>query len=157
MRRLLRRKACRGATMVEFSLIAILLIGLCGGIIDLGVSIHRYGILTHLTDSVAREAAMENRIGCTDILYSKKVSDLISGKAKLLLGGSPEISSNARLSGPAISGNADLPRLTVEASMPLSCFFCMIVPGLSQINMSASGSSMIEGGPCFAALVGAAP
>ncbi len=49
----------RGATMLEFALVSGLLFGLLGILVDFGIGIHKYALVTHATNTVARKVAIQ--------------------------------------------------------------------------------------------------
>ena len=49
----------RGSTLVEFSLVALLFVGLSGAIFDYGLYFHRAALLSHATAEASRQAVVD--------------------------------------------------------------------------------------------------
>lgn len=132
----------RGATMLEFALVAIVLIGLLGVILDIGIALRNYSLMTNATSTVVREMAVS--------FAGKSVPELCEGvpappaaSCALLegcvetvaadylgnrLGIAGQFAFDSQLAnGGAATGNRYILRL--QAQHTTSCFFCQLIPG----------------------------
>ena len=138
------RQEQRGATLVEFALISFTLFFIIGFITDIGITLHRYAVLTYATTREARKLAIEmanwNGLGCAAV--TNRVNEVLTPhfmSEQFGVGGDYTFTAEII---PAVT--ADLPpfitvpaklRITGEAS--IACGFC-----LSELPWLRIGSSV---------------
>ncbi len=129
----------RGATMIEFSLVALLLFALTGSIIDLGFGIYSYQRLTSTVATVTRQIAADG-MNCPDRERARqkleqRLQELFHQSSTVPL---PEIQS--------LNPSTSMRTLTMTGKIPLNCFFCFVLP--EHIMLSATTVEVIERTDC---------
>ena len=130
----------RGSTMLEFSLIGALIIGIVGVIIDLGVGFRNYALLTNVTQEAVREVAVSLSTGDAPSVCSAFTSSPTCAAVNTCAGQVAQdyitskygLSGNytftpQTVSGGAATGNRFL--LSLQGQHTMDCFFCILVPG----------------------------
>ena len=139
----------RGATMLEFAMVATVLFALTGGIIDFGFGIHRQHRLRDIVRTVAREVA-GNGLACPDELTTES---LLTSKITEILEIAP-LSTAANIIDPSSALTGDIGTdyqyrrtLVTTASIPMNCFFCFFIP--KQLTLTATSEEIIERVGCI--------
>ena len=146
-----------GATMVEFALVALLVLALIGVIFDLGVGIFRYSLMTHITTEAVRDHAIilgrdsgrpcatiegeiENRLNdpAARVAYSARALgglDLAQFRFDATLTAPPP----PNLLPPAI--------VQIDAQHELQCFFCLFIGRINgqPLVLRTNSQTIIEG------------
>jgi len=144
----------RGATMVEFALVTILLFMMIGIMVDGGVAIWRYSILTdrwnevvvdrsiHLDQEWGFAADYGVACGCGGPAIADCSADLVYARINELTSISRgDISTDLiRLSFP----DHNLGSLEMSVTWDAGCWFCPLI-GLDTLTISTSGTSPIQG------------
>lgn len=117
--------------MVEFAVTCIMLFTLFGGLFDLGLAVHNYTLLKHVTAEATREAAvqMQTTNQCTNV--QSYLAGPATDKLVRVLGldGDPNFTFCYRDSG-IVGSTGTYPVLRVHATAPVHCYFlCSMLPG----------------------------
>ena len=122
-----------GATIVEFSLVALLMITIFGAFTDIGLGIHRYALLKQVTTEATRElgARLQTRKDCTEIPeYLRN-----SAEGKLISGFGVREKPSWRL---RWTGSGQFRRMQISSSLPINCYFlCAIMPKNWSVHASS--------------------
>lgn len=144
----------RGATMVEFSVVAVLFFALLGLIFDIGIALHRYMLLTQFAGDSAHKIA----IAFTEIGPSSYTSGLSCDSYQGFITSDPtyginlkqEVYKNYDTRGNftltpkfSRSGNGSYHQVSVDAIWPYDCIFCVLFPG-KNIKLKVSSEAIIE-------------
>ncbi len=143
-------QADRGATLVEFSLAAVLIMGMVGFFFEGGVAYFRYSLLvTSLTQNARRLALDMHGHSCADpaalnALAQSEVSTFMSSAYGAV---ADDLSVNAAvLYSPPSGSQPSKCTLSLKGRWPAYCFFCIFFQhGLA---IGAEGESLIED-QCF--------
>lgn len=106
----------RGATIIEFAFVVAILLGLIGAIIDFGLHIHRFNLVTHIVKQSTRVASKYSVV----VHDCNEIADKALQKANEFVGMQgvtfePEINSGLKI------------RLTARRG--IDCFFiCSLLP-----------------------------
>ncbi|MCC6219827.1 MAG: hypothetical protein IT291_01145 [Deltaproteobacteria bacterium] len=143
----------KGATMLEFSLSCLVLIGIVGAVFDVGIGFRNYVLMTHTTNEAVREFAA--RAG--GLLLPPACEDLVSNKASpkcnelgacLALSAKNALEKEMGISGDyeflATVGSKGREFVSLEGRWPLDCFFCLLLPDNKNFTVRTRSSSLIE-------------
>ena len=129
--------------MVEFALASSVLVLLLGGIFDLGLALHNYTLLQHVTDTSTRELAsqLNTRPQCDQI---RRYLDTVSTptlRDTLGVSMSGEQGWSMEWDAPGFSGQ--YPTLRIRGWFSSGCYFlCRLTP--NAFRVSASSEITIE-------------
>lgn len=131
----------QGATMIEFSLTAVIVIGLIGVAFDIGIALFRYNLITQATAKYSREIASDldvskSGISCEELFQdaSEKVTNFI--KNDLKMNGNYRFFSEIEVLG----SGAQVYRL--KGNWKADCIICLLSP--KEINLSTTSETLIE-------------
>ncbi len=132
-----RKRAEYGATMVEFAVVAAFVFGLFGLILDFGLLLFDYSILTHVTQAVARKsAATEYPKTCDEIqantckLRCEKLNSLgyLGNWADSF---AVKIVRKVDINSPMLDPNCSL---MINSRKSNSCFFCIFPQSVANVR-----------------------
>ena len=138
----------RGATMAEFAMAIVIVLGLLGLVFDLGLSLYKYSLLTHATSKVSRNiAAKLDRHWSVDCL---DINDEVEQRARHYLGDTLRISGAYSFqttvfdsADPSQPANPDQQSvLRVKGIWAVDCFICMLSP--KTVRVSTTTETLIE-------------
>lgn len=140
------RRNQRGATLVEFSISAVILVLVFGAIFDFGLGFHRYSYLEHATNKAARDilADLQTRRDCNMI---RTIVRRVRDEDMRLIGAPGYVNWQWWFHVPHDITRRPLASdryitFTLRSEMPLHCYFiCWIIPN---VELSATASLMIE-------------
>ena len=131
----------KGATMAEFAIAAVFIMGLLAVAFDFGVGLFQYNLLTHVTTDTARKYATtlnDSLSGedCVDL--NKDVEDSAENtiEKKMKIGG--EYSFDSEIKFDAVSP----PTLRLKGTLHLSCIVCAVIS--RTLNISTTSEVLIE-------------
>lgn len=145
----------RGATMVEFSLVGLIVFGLIGAGIDFGLALWKFSNLTHAMNVAVRDMAIDlaSRSGedCEDLAEDPVNLAAEAEAKKLLLNGTIVLGKNLNDPTPPsetisiVSTITPLtpPTLSITSQMRLDCMFCFFFPKGRPI-LSTRSEALIE-------------
>jgi Flp pilus assembly protein TadG len=142
-----------GATLLEFAIVSLLVFGFFGAIFDFGITFHKYSLVTHTTNTLARRLAIDfarqSGAPCDEL------SDQAAEEAKSFV--TEELAIGQYLSlrtDENPQGELSFPRLNLtpagpktvvmEADLILTCFFCQWFP--KTLTISSISTAPIESG-----------
>jgi len=159
----------RGATMVEMSIALVALMGIVGVLFDLGLGLHRYMMLTNVTQDAAREMATElvttgqPDSDCESVGEGTLRTNAFEAAKKMLtekygLQGnySQDFNQPAQdfyfdASFKKENTDPDLFSVTVKGKMRLTCIFCNWLPRDLTVSVSSQGLVNSTDFSCFSA------
>lgn len=134
----------KGATLIEFSFAAIILMLLLGALFDIGIGMHNWLLLRHVTEESSRNIAVDLATGSCDVKArletgaTHKLRNILGADAK-----EKELSWSYKLE----KSNLTYPLLHINASFSSPCFFlCPIFP--NGLPVSASSAATVETSRC---------
>lgn len=133
-----------GVSMVEAAISFMILLGLVGGIIDLGIGMFRYNTATYLNNSAAREAASGiSPLNCPSIatyesqmtwtMYRRFCRSVEIKMQDLLGSGSIGCAQMSLRPNNAIRVSSGLYLLRATTRVRFQCFFCIFFPELGTL------------------------
>ncbi len=130
----------RGSTMLEFSLIIGLVMGLVGVVVDVGLGFRNYSLLTSVTQEAVRDVALTLSTAQTPAVCQgfsptptcAQVNTCASAVAQDYITNKYGISGSfafapQTVNGGAATGNRYL--LSLQGQHTMNCFFCILFPG----------------------------
>ena len=130
----------RGATMLEFCGIAIVVLGLLGAFFDLGIGLRNYADLTHVTTRVANEIAVQQNLSNGSASCAVIENAAVTRAAQELKNLNGNEASLFR-SQVAFNPQTGLYEITLGGEQQLDCFLCIFVSG---VTVRASGTGAID-------------
>lgn len=116
----------RGATLLEFTISALVFFGICSALFDFGVGIRNYALLTEAVSASARESGVyhynSSTPACSDLedQAATAAEDYLRGR----LGVAGDYTFRASTSRSATGAL----KMKLRGEWPLSCVFCMFFP-----------------------------
>jgi len=127
-------KCSAGATMVEFSLSVLILVGLVGAVFDLGIGLRNYSLLTTVTTDIARQVSVKSP--CGNIRQGTIDRALQQMSQRYGISGGPSFVTETPPPG-TIGVDFNL-----VGRWPLNCIFCLLSP--RELSLQATGAVSIE-------------
>ena len=138
-----------GATALQFAIVAVLFFGIIGGLFDVGVTLWRYSMLTHLTSRVSRniESSLNATMtlpapGCDSAPVScdqleKCALQMVKDTYQSMMGSKPQgLTTQLHVN----NGSPVTAQLT--NTIPANCFFCIFFP--NQLNLRARAVAQVD-------------
>jgi len=130
-----RIKATSGATLIEFTLASVLIVGLIGAVFDLGLTFRNYSLLTYATSTVARQTSVKPPCGNAASGTEKVAYRYMDEKFGIKNG--PTFHTEA-----AEAGDVGVD-FKLVGTWELNCFFCLLSP--KKLVLKSEGAVSIEG------------
>ena len=153
-----RLKTTKGATVVEFGIIAIFFFSLLGGIFDIGLTMYRENTITHATTTVARELAVSFTArtlpeacaemgtfpnSCPELQHCAEIAakDYLAERFGT---DTTDVAVTAEFIWPGeVSNGTSRALVRLNTLWTYSCFFCLALPQ-SEIVISAKSRALID-------------
>ena len=130
-----------GVTTIEFALVAFLLFGIVGALIDMGFGWWKYSNLTSAASTAARMTAQT--------LFQSHGESCAAVGTRAATNAMNTFNSRFRYGRPTFTGAIQTPNVPgqavrVSGTMPLDCIFCMLLP--NTVVMRTQADALIEHG-----------
>ncbi len=128
-----------GVTTVEFALVAFLLFGIVGALIDLGFGWWRYSNLTSAASLAARTTAQtlfQSHGESCSAVGDRAATNALNMFNQRYRYGRPTFTGTVQ--SPNVAGQA----IRVTGTMPIDCIFCMLLP--NTVTLRAQADALIE-------------